>query len=94
MTTHTPHHQGWSLPIMIQCGCLAALVVAAVLLFTPASGGVDTVPPGPSVLVLYDDEGQYGWLGEIYSTKLENLLGMLQQIDRVVKSRPFDETLL
>jgi uncharacterized protein YdaL len=90
MITHTPIHRRWSVSLLIQCGCLAALVLAAVLLFTPTSGGVDTVPPGPSVLVIYDNEGQYGWLGEIYSTKLQNLLGHFNA--RVVR-KPFSKYL-
>ena len=90
MNTQTPIRRRWSPTILIQCGCLTALLLAAILLFTPASGGADAVPTGPSVLVLYDNEGQYGWLGEIYSAKLENLLGHFEA--RVVR-KPFSQYL-
>ena len=90
MNTQTPIRKRWSPAIWIQFGCLTALVLAAILLITPPAGGVDTVPPGPSVLVLYDNEGQYGWLGEIYSAKLQNLLGHFEA--RVVR-KPFSQYL-
>lgn len=90
MNIQTPIRTRWSPTILIQCGCLTAMVLAAILLFTPASGGADAVPTGPSVLVLYDNEGQYGWLGEIYSSKLENLLGHFEA--RVVR-KPFSQYL-
>ena len=34
-----------------------------------------TLPATPNILVVYDNDGQWGWLGEIYSLKLQNLLG-------------------
>ena len=33
------------------------------------------MPVVPSVLVVYDNDGQYGWLGSVYAVKLQNLLG-------------------
>ncbi|MBU6182236.1 MAG: DUF2334 domain-containing protein [Verrucomicrobia bacterium] len=60
---------------LILCGTVVALAAAGTFLFAQTAGTTATVPAGPSVLVLYDNEGQYGWLGEIYSSKLQNLLG-------------------
>lgn len=64
-----------SLPLIIQCSCIIALVVAAAVIFFPASGQSQTLPTTPNILVLYDKDGPYGWLGEVYSVKLQNLLG-------------------
>jgi uncharacterized protein YdaL len=46
-------------------------IVLAVLLLVPCASRAQT---GDSLLVLHDNEGPYGWLGEIYSLHLENLL--------------------
>lgn len=45
------------------------------------------VPP-PKVLVLYDDSGPYGWLGNIYAKMLDNLLGHFE-LDYI--NEPVDE---
>lgn len=50
----------------------AACVVVIVALLTVA-GQAQT--PAKNALVLYDNEGAFGWMGEIYSLHLENLLG-------------------
>ena len=61
--------------MVIPCGCLIALVAAAVVFLAPPPMQSQTLPAPPNILVVYDNEGQWGWLGEIYSLKLENLLG-------------------
>ena len=75
MKTQLKNIHAASLSLVIQCACVIALVVAGVIVMTPASVQSQTVPPPPTVLIVYDNEGQWGWLGEIYSVKLENLLG-------------------
>ncbi len=64
-----------SISLLIQCGCVIGLVTASMLVFFPATGQSQTVPVVPSVLVVYDNDGQYGWLGSVYAVKLQNLLG-------------------
>ena len=64
-----------SISLLIQCGCVIGLVAASMLIFFPATGQSQTVPVVPSVLVVYDNDGQYGWLGSVYAVKLQNLLG-------------------
>ncbi len=86
MKTNTKHTALASVPLLIQCGCIIALVVAATLIFFPTVGQSQTLPAAPNVLILYDNDGQYGWLGEIYSVKLENLLG---HFDAKVTRKPF-----
>jgi len=61
--------------MVVPCGCLIALVTTAVVLLAPPPMQSQTLPATPNILVVYDNEGQWGWLGEIYSLKLQNLLG-------------------
>lgn len=41
---------------------------------TPSPTATPAALTAPSVLILYDNEGPYGWLGEMYSLRLTNLL--------------------
>jgi uncharacterized protein YdaL len=45
----------------------------------------ESAPVGPSVLILYDNDAPYGWLGSIYTLKLKNLLA---HFDARVISKP------
>jgi len=64
-----------SISLLIQCGCVIGLVTASMLVFFSATAQSQTVPVVPSVLIVYDNDGQYGWLGSVYAVKLQNLLG-------------------
>lgn len=44
--------------------------------------------PARSALILFDDEGEFGWLGEMYAIHLEN---MLSHFDLEVSKKPFSE---
>ncbi len=52
----------------------AVLALALAIALPPVPACAQTPPTAPNVLVLYDNDGQWGWLGDIYSVKLENLL--------------------
>lgn len=54
---------------------LTALALLAGALFLLASKETEVRHSGPAVLILYDREEPRAWVGEIYSLKLENLLG-------------------
>jgi uncharacterized protein YdaL len=75
MNTKIENKTRSSLAMVIPCGCLIAVVAAAVVLLAPPRIQSQTLPAIPNILVVYDNEGQWGWLGEIYSLKLQNLLG-------------------
>jgi len=51
-----------------------AVIVLLSVFAAPCGLRAQTVPAAPAVLVLYDNEGQWGWLGEMYSLRLTNLL--------------------
>jgi uncharacterized protein YdaL len=75
MNTQTKIKAGRPSAFLVLCGAIVALAAAGTFLFAQTTGTTTTTATGPTVLVLYDNEGQYGWLGEIYSAKLQNLLG-------------------
>lgn len=52
-------------------------MVVAIFLVAPSRGYTQTgaIASVPNVLVLYDDTGTWGWLGNMYALKMENLLG-------------------
>ncbi|MEI8294699.1 MAG: DUF2334 domain-containing protein [bacterium] len=75
MIAKTKNKRRPSLSMVIPCGCLIALVATAVVLLAPPPMQSQTLPATPNILVVYDNEGQWGWLGEIYSLKLQNQLG-------------------
>lgn len=55
-------------------GWLLAVALIAAIVFCPVSAQSQTLPPAPNILVLYDNAGEFGWLGRMYSLKLQNLL--------------------
>jgi len=59
--------------------CLAALITMSNL---PAQNATITSPP---ILILYENEGVGGWMGEMYSLQLQNLLG---HFDAAVTRKP------
>ena len=54
--------------------CLAAFLTAST---ATAQNATVTNPP---VLILYENAGQYGWLGEMYSLQLQNLLSHFEAV--------------
>jgi len=56
--------------------CFIGAMLVATFLVAPVRGYSQTapLPPTPNVLILYDDTGNWGWLGGMYALKLENLL--------------------
>lgn len=54
---------------------LWAIAFTAAVFFFPVSAKGQTAPTPPSILVLYDNSGEFAWLGKMYSLKLQNLLG-------------------
>ena len=62
----------------------AGLLALASLNYSEAAQAPPT-PTGPSVLILYDNDAPYGWLGSIYTLKLKNLLA---HFDARVVSKP------
>lgn len=63
-----------------------ALAVAMVL--CPISAKCQTPPPAPNILVLYDNSGEFAWLGKMYSLKLQNLLS---HFDAKVTRKPLGQ---
>jgi uncharacterized protein YdaL len=59
---------------MVGLGWIWALVLTVAIVFGPTSAQSQTLPPAPNILVLYDNAGEFGWLGRMYSVKLQNLL--------------------
>ena len=55
--------------------CITALLFTFGSLMPSAKAQTQSALAGPSILILYDNDAPYGWLGSIYSLKLENLLG-------------------
>jgi uncharacterized protein YdaL len=55
---------------------LIGIMVVSAFLVAPVRGYSQTapLPPPPNILILYDDTGNWGWLGGVYALKLENLL--------------------
>lgn len=70
--------------LRVRAGILA-MVVALAGVLAPATGHAQ---PATNVLVLYDNEGDFGWLGELHSVHLESLL---THFEIPVSRKPFSE---
>jgi uncharacterized protein YdaL len=80
MITHSTKNRAFTLAALLCAG----LLVLASLNYSEAAQAPPT-PTGPSVLILYDNDAPYGWLGSIYTLKLKNLLA---HFDARVVSKP------
>ena len=65
--------------VILIFACLVAIFAA------PTAPAQNATVSNPPILILYQNEGQYGWLGEMYSLQLENLLA---HFDAVVTRKP------
>ncbi|MFZ4775961.1 MAG: DUF2334 domain-containing protein [Terrimicrobiaceae bacterium] len=69
---------------------VASVAIISLFFFFPLTGTAKPPPPpavaAPNVLILYDSEGTYGWLGEMHSLRLTNLLS---HFDAKVTKKPF-----
>jgi uncharacterized protein YdaL len=73
------------LPVPVALSALALLAGAFFLLESKEAGSSRS---GPRILVLYDRGQPWAWLGDIYSLKLENLLG---HFDARVTRKPLSD---
>ena len=69
-------------------GWLWGVALTVALVFCPVAAQSQTLPPAPNILVLYDNIGEFGWLGRIHSIKLENLLA---HFDAKVTRKPIGQ---
>ena len=58
------------------------------MVLCPISAKCQTPPPAPNILVLYDNSGEFAWLGKMYSLKLQNLLS---HFDAKVTRKPLGQ---
>lgn len=71
------------------CRVWVWVVVLAVAILVSPTRALSQIPPSaPSVLVLYDTTGEFGWLGKLYSLKLQNLLA---HFDAKVTRKPLGQ---
>lgn len=67
---------------------LWAVALTVAIVFCPVPAKSQTMPPAPNILVLYDNSGEFGWLGRMYSLKLQNLLA---HFDAKVTRKPIGQ---
>lgn len=65
-----------------------AVALAVAMVLCSISAKCQTPPPAPNILVLYNNSGEFAWLGKMHSLKLQNLLS---HFDAKVMRKPLGQ---